>query len=807
MFNFTYLNTTANIISFIPGDGEAGAYETRINITDGNGNAVYVVINLTIYDNAPPYAPNITLTCYDSNSTYSTPCYYNISQNVTEPNGNSFNFTDNSTFFNINTTTGEINFTGNDSIVGNHTVRINLTDSHGATNFTIVLFEIINVNDAPSLGLKNWTARQTVLFSFDLTNNITDQDTNVSSSIFNESFSFSVVNASNTSQSLMTFFNITVNGTIHIRPNILHIGNYTLNVTVNDSTGASDTQLIYFTIHAYNNPPQFTWVCNNSRQATENNKFTCWLNATDIDSSNLTFQTNTSWFDFNTSAQYINSTLPNASVLANFTPTGSEVGNHSILINVTDDEGAYDEVIFDFEVLSVNNPPTINWWRWISNNPIDMSTTETAFNASENSTIIFRHISSDPDSDSLSYSWVINGTENTTSANHTYWIPFKYTNLSIMNVTLIIDDHRKGYDQQEWNVTIIHVNRPPDLYKNITNQTWPENVDETLNISEYIRDLDGDNLSFNYNLTSDCQSTNCMSISFSGTSGNYVATFTPASNWWGVTNVTIVANDSGYTVNSNSFKLNITYVPRQVRYVTVSSGGGGSGGSSASLVASLSMTIDPFEIITPKEIVRAPVFLENTGEVALNDINLSAEADGFDITLDLADEYFESISPSSNASTYLTINITKAKKDRYEIRMLAFVSSPGLNDSATIYIETTPINKTMVDVRIEFVKDLFEENPECMELMELVFEAEQAIEAENLERAKNLTKLAIDNCRDMIKYGQVTGQLPAQSQPMSIIIEPLHIAVIFIIGISAWYGISRLQRSRWGSKRYRFIPG
>jgi hypothetical protein len=807
LFNFTYLNTTATRIYFRPVKGEAGQYDIRINITDGSGNINYSIINLTIYSNSPPYAPNISLTCYDTNSTFNNSCYYNLSQNVTEPNSDTFNFTDNSTLFDINVTSGEINFTANDTSVGNHTVWINLTDKYGAINFTLLYIEINNVNDAPSLNLKNWTAYQTVVFNIDLTNNVSDQDTNVPSGIFNETFGFFAVNASNQSQSLMTFLNMTVNGSIYLVPNATHIGNFSINITVNDSAGVQAWQAINLTVYAYNNPPMFTWVCNNTSPVTEDDNVTCWLNATDIDSKNLTFDTNVSWFSLNKTAQPINLTNPNATSLVNFTPTFSEVGNHSILVNVTDDEGAYDEAVIDLEVKVMNLYPTIDWWRWVTSDPSNLSTTATNFLSKENESIVFTHTSSDADGDPLTYTWLINGTQNSTSANTTWQVPFHYSNLSVVNVTLKVTDSKGASVTQQWNVTVIHVNLPPELYKNITNQTWPENTQETFNISTYIRDFDGDNLTFTYNLSSDCQATPCMNITFSGTSGDYVATLTPASNWWGITNVSITANDSEYTATSNSFMLNVTYVPRQTQivYVRTSGGSGGSGGSSQK-VASLNIEIKPLVIVKENELISAEIFLENTGEITLNTLNLTAETDYRNISLSLRDTFFEKLDIGANATTYLTMDITKAEKGRYEIRMIANVSNPKLNETATIYLETTPINKTYVEVKIEFVKDLFEDNPECMELMELVFQAETALGQKDIDKASNLTKIAMDNCRDLIQYGDVSGQLPSLTQPLTINLQPLDIAIVFAIAIAIWFAISRVIRPKFGSKNRGFMP-
>ncbi|RLI98482.1 MAG: hypothetical protein DRO99_00545, partial [Candidatus Aenigmatarchaeota archaeon] len=557
LFNMTALNRTDGKISFISDASDAGEHMVLITATDGTGQVNHTVLNLTIYDNRPPHFVNLFMvntTVYDGNE-----YYYDLSDNVTDINGDNIFFTDNTTLFDINLTTGIINFTADDSVVGNHSVLVTLTDMHGANNHTNITFQVLNVNDPPTLQFNNWTMYEDSAFHLEMYSYVSDQDKSIPSSVFNDTFTFNASNASNVNQSMMDFFNMTTGGTVWFTPLQANIGNYSMNISVVDSGGEKDWQIVNVSILAVNDPPMFTYLCNSTRIAEEATEFTCWINATDPDSSTLAFSSNTTFFDIDTSAKPINATDPSAGSLANFTPSNNDVGNHSILITVTDDGSESTSARFTFEVTDINTEPIIDWWKWVI--PGNMSTSATNattnFTVYENQTIQFYHTSHDPDpSDNLDYYWWKNGTTNGTTANYTYWVPFDGNVNASFNFTLLVQDRLAAADRQEWKVYTVNVNRAPVLFENISDLSWPEDTSTTLNLSNHFTDPDGDNMSFNYTLSYECRQITCMSISFSGREGNYIATFTPATNWFGFANVTITANDTDYNTSSNSFRLN-----------------------------------------------------------------------------------------------------------------------------------------------------------------------------------------------------------------------------------------------------------
>ena len=90
-------------------------------------------------------------------------------------------------------------------------------------------------------------------------------------------------------------------------------------------------------------------------------------------------------------------------------------------------------------VIPGNNPPIID-----SYEPTDLT-----LQIEENETISFNHTSSDPNNDTLTYSWLENGEEKSTSQNWTY----SPTSPGTKNITLVISDSYLQ-DIQEWSVTV-----------------------------------------------------------------------------------------------------------------------------------------------------------------------------------------------------------------------------------------------------------------------------------------------------------------------------------------------------------------
>ena len=91
-----------------------------------------------------------------------------------------------------------------------------------------------------------------------------------------------------------------------------------------------------------------------------------------------------------------------------------------------------------------------------------------------------------------------------------------------------------------------------------------------------------------------------------------------------------------------------------------------------------------------------------------------------------------------------------------------------------------------------FALDLFEKNPECLELKELLAQAEKALENKEFKKAQVLTESAINACRQLVG-GDITA--PSAKKPKAEIklTLPLLIVILLLILALLIYGVSKLK--------------
>ena len=72
--------------------------------------------------------------------------------------------------------------------------------------------------------------------------------------------------------------------------------------------------------------------------------------------------------------------------------------------------------------------------------------------------------------------------------------------------------------------------------------------------------------------------------------------------------------------------------------------------------------------------------------------------------------------------------------------------------------------------QLEFLKKLFEGNPECLELHELVTQAEEAIKLSQYDKALSLADAAVQSCKDLVSSKGKELKLPKQIRINDIVI-------------------------------------
>ena len=295
--NFTGNGTNAANCSIVAYDGTENSTinSFRINVSNVNDKPVLTPIgSLT--------ANQGTLFSYDANATDAD-------------SGDTLTFSDNSTLFNINASTGKFNFTPTNAQVGAYKINITVKDGSNTQDSEIITLTISNINDAPVLDA---ISPKTAVEDSQLKFNITASDLDNNSLTFTSNItSITFTNAANNSLAIVSW-----------TPTNSYVGNNTANITVSDGS-LTDSQLVTITVTNTNDAPSITayYPANlNPRISAGTGTQLFNITASDPDTSDTITRT---WFRNN--AQVATGT--------SYTASGLGVGIYNITAKVNDTSG------------------------------------------------------------------------------------------------------------------------------------------------------------------------------------------------------------------------------------------------------------------------------------------------------------------------------------------------------------------------------------------------------------------------------------------------------------------------------------
>ncbi|MBN1896330.1 MAG: PKD domain-containing protein [Candidatus Aenigmarchaeota archaeon] len=140
-----------------------------------------------------------------------------------------------------------------------------------------------------------------------------------------------------------------------------------------------------------------------------------------------------------------------------YVPDYDSAGIYTVLATVSDGE-LYDTHSWTLTVLNVNRAPEINSYL----------PTDTTPEIDEGESITFSASASDPDGDSVSYSWKLEGVEVSTAQSFSYTTG--YSDSGTYNVALTVSDGNGGTDTQSWTLTVNDVDTiDVQLYDGVNN--------------------------------------------------------------------------------------------------------------------------------------------------------------------------------------------------------------------------------------------------------------------------------------------------------------------------------------------------
>lgn len=780
------INLFSGDINFTALPADAGLHWVNISVNDSYGSCVSQIVNFTVISTT---APTITMITNQS-ATEGAEFFYNLSLNITDPDyNNTFIYEDNTSLFDIGSSTGIINFTANDSFVGVHWVNLTVTDAIGAKGSVIVNFTVFNVVDEPYfVNITNITAYEEVNYYYDV--NATDGDIDIPSGNI-----FGILDYL-TYDDNSTIFNITSSaGIINFTlTNQSSCGFYWVNISVNDTFGKVASMIISVNISERNDNPVLDHI--GELNTTQGTYFFYDANATDEEdggesSGNLTFFLNdTTMFNISSGTGQFN-----------ITPINSQVGIHYINFSVNDSQGGISSEIVKINVLNINDAPSIVSYIPIRENVSTLEDTNVTFVAQ----------GSDADGDAMYYRWYDNGilreTDASLSGSESYEFDANYTSEGEHNITLALSDSLL-YTFHFWNLTVNHSNAPVVFHTILPNITWVQSTSYSeLDLDSYFRDIDRNDPLYNatWNVTgvhmnSSLDVINNSQISVSVDNTTNVVTLTPVSTWYGIEKIYFVVNDTfGSWALSNNITLNVSQVSIPSGGTTGgTSGSGGGGGGSSTRYQPLNIIYSGTLSVVSESSVITPLEIVNNGTKTLSGIRLKAISGVENITMYLDQSEITELLPGAGKKVNLNIMSTNLSAGRYELSVEAEVANPVLKDTVKFFIEVLREEEMEAKARkqLVFVHDFMKTNPECLELNEIFEKARAIFEKGDYAGALQLSDEVVNACKEIVrreKLPYVTEKRDLTST--LVVIGTFLMAFFIIIGI---YGYFRRRKIKAG---------
>ena len=760
------IDPSIGLISFTPNDSKKGNHSINISVTDDAAipKIDYEVIVFTITQNRVPIIDPI------GNQIAMEDINFNITINASDPDGDSLTFSDNTTLFDINSSTGFINFTPNVSQIGLYSIEISVDDGDNGIASASFWLNISEVNDPPYFDppLENQTATEGTLFYYNI--NATDEE--------NDTLTFS---------DNSTLFNINSStGIISFTPTNDKVGNYSINISVSDNNSITSSVIILAILNINNAPNITSYMPINLTQNTaENSSLEFSVTAEDDDLS---------YGDILTYTWYLNSVNQSSNQSWLYEPDFTAAGQRNITVIVSDSSNETDSVTWNVSVNNTNRLPSFG---------IVTQTTETDFSSGTNSNtnttansgdiLLNKQNSTNYYSQGIFMSSTINlmaeDNMNITYINWTSVTPAG-TNITLQTRTAatkailinsswspiytnnsLIESEDYQYIQYRTNLSTTNTTVTPTLHDISVNYiisdfTGNENTIYVnwIDLDDYFYDADiDDTLSF------DVSGNSNIDISIGNTS--HQVTFIPTSDWYGSETIYFTMSDGYNTTRSNDITLTfVEYEGISPETTIIISGGG----SSTIIIKTKEVEVEKpysFNLITPQTMtmyknntVITPIILNNYGEVTLNEVRLSTSVNSSVIKLRFTNDYFETIEKKTSVKTNLIIESYTALGS-YEIVVFADIKYPKFNDSAKFFMSSIELgqwSKNEFDTKIAFTRDLLEENPECLELNEQLIYAQNLIAKSDYKRAQLLIQSIVDACRYLI-----TTKEPIIEEPTS----------------------------------------
>jgi hypothetical protein len=881
-------NATGSI-GFTPNDADFGEHRVNITVNDDAANYDWQLVLFNVTFNTPPTVEPIP------NQTAVEDSVFAFQVNASDPDPqDTLIYYDNTTLFNISNTTGLISFIPNSSQNGDYV--INITVSDGDSNVSVLMnLTIGKYNDFPywtppldsyftneshyknttywnSTNILNHSTNMTVWNSSIYEKNYThvlmdayDEEYNIDELTL--SFTRTFINFTNASNDAVTsgieLFDISSydgdTARVNFTPNNSQVGVYYVNLTVDDTTGRTNTTTLRLEVFNVNDAPiilnyspNITYYVN----MTENASMIFNVTAIDIDyGDELRYQwavngtnrtgANTSTFNYTTnflSAGWRNITVflideSNATTMLNWTVNVSNVNR----IGWFGEIRQYNYTHFNIGVTK-SNVTILPGEEGI----ILANSTPTAYRP----TGLFESAVLDTTETNNFHRWsIINWTGNLTPpATAQYTIYFQTRTATGLTPTTCPSTISQAYNESVFytmpNVGIIatdpaerciqyrfiaqtnNTEYTPNIktvtltytiadkvQEQSTNQSW-------IDLDSYFYEPDTDD-TLNFTVTT-VNGTALTDLNISINNATHKAYVATNSVFTGSTQVVFHMSDGYNTTDSNVITINVTESQSVPIVIVVPMGGGGGAVSNPVPyeVPKYISTPVSFRLITPQALT---TYINNTMEVpinlfnsnfTLNNIKIKATSPNENVKISLSKEFIPSMQPNQKEFLMMTVESYKTY-GMYEILVEASAEATAIaedgtekksefNEKAKIFVNSllkAEDNESQVNTKLAFAQDLLSSNPECLELNEFLKKARQLIADGKPHDADAMLAQIIESCKYLIAPKEAKPAVEAPTKVYGMATESAFIlvtvaAITLIVAIALIIGWAHIKAKK-----------
>jgi hypothetical protein len=436
-------------VRYTPNPDYFGTDTISYSIEDGNGGTASSTVAVTV-DPVPdaPVANNDTATVAED----STNNIINVTANDTDVDGDTLTVTAASAANGSATPSGgNVSYTPPANFSGQTTISYTISDGNGGEDSATVAVTVTGQNDPPVANNDVASvAEDTVSNVINVTANDTDPDGDTLT-----------VSAATTSTGSVS----PSGGNVLYTPPLDFVGQATINYTITDGNGGSDSAIVTVTVTNRNDSPTAVNDTATVQEDSSNNVIDVTENDFDLDGDTLTV----------TSANAQNGNASPSGGTVVYTPDPDFNGQDTITYTITDGNGGSDSAVVTVTVNNVNDPPEAN----NDTANVEEDSEDNVINVTANDTDV------DDDNLSVTSATASNGTATPSGGNVLYTPDANYFGQDTINYT--ITDGNGGTDSATVSVTVASVDDPPQAVDDA-----PPAIDEGGTIDGTFNVLDND---------------------------------------------------------------------------------------------------------------------------------------------------------------------------------------------------------------------------------------------------------------------------------------------------------------------------